>query len=72
MKPYLRLAKLFAGFLLIQAAAWTIYLTYVNEKILHMDTPGWIVNIGDRPILISMVLAATGLAILWQHWRTRN
>lgn len=69
MKPYLRFAKLFAGFLFIQSAAWIIYLTYVSEEELHMDTPGWIVNIGEKTILVSMVLAAIGLAILWCDWR---
>jgi len=69
MKPYLRFVKLFVGFFLILAAAFFLWESYVFEE--HLN-PGSAVSIGERPGFICIFLAAIGLAILWQDWRTKS
>jgi hypothetical protein len=67
MKPYLRFVKLFAAFFIILTAAWFLWVAYTSEEILN---PGHVVDIGDRTGFGCIFLAAIGLAILWQDWRS--
>jgi hypothetical protein len=68
MKFYRRFAKLFVAFFFILTAADFVYSDYHLEELLDPGHP----VIGERMAFICITLTATGLAILWQDWRSTH
>jgi len=65
MKTFLRFAKLFSAFFLTLAAAFFFVVAYRSNQLATGRG-----DVSDKEALVCICLAAIGLAILWQDWRT--